>query len=70
MDLWVVAKDGQVYTTSSPGGGAYRPWSGMSAPRGGLQPGAPITAISRHANHMDLWVVAKDGQVYTTYWPH
>lgn len=30
--------------------------------------GAPITPLSRYQDHMDLFVVGRDGGVYNTYW--
>jgi hypothetical protein len=47
-------------------------WSGLYdnwRPIGGFFPaGAPITAVSRYAGELDLFVVGNDGRVYTSWW--
>lgn len=33
-----------------------------------IPPGAPVTALSRFQNHIDLFVSGRDGGVYSTFW--
>jgi hypothetical protein len=33
-----------------------------------IPPGAPVTALSRNPNHIDLFVSGRDGAVYSTFW--
>ena len=39
------------------------------APIGGFfPPGAPVTAISKSPNSIDLFITGNDGKVYTSWW--
>jgi hypothetical protein len=69
LDLFVTGSDGKVYTSWwSPESG----WSGIEKnwrPLGGVFPaGAPVTAVSRGQNQLDLFVTGSDGKVYTSWW--
>jgi hypothetical protein len=69
LDLFVVGYDGRVYTSWWHEGSD---WSGVNdnwRPIGGFFPvGAPVTAISRESDQLDLFVVGNDGRVYTSWW--
>ncbi|PHC03855.1 hypothetical protein COE99_25050, partial [Bacillus toyonensis] len=70
IDLFVVGNDGRVYTSWYHEGGD---WSGINdnwRSIGGVFPnGAPVSAVSRYPNHIDLFVVGNNGRVYTS-WYH
>ncbi|WP_057176780.1 hypothetical protein [Paraburkholderia caribensis] len=68
LDLFVVGNDGVVYTSwLAPGAD----WSGLGnkwRPIGGVFPaGAPIAAVARRPDNLDLFVVGNDGLVYTSW---
>jgi hypothetical protein len=69
LDLFVTGNDGRVYTEWWHAGGD---WSGLNnnwAPIGGFFPiGAPIAAVSRFRDQLDLFVIGNDGVVYTEWW--
>ena len=69
LDLFVVGKDGRVYTSWWQDGSD---WSGRNdnwEPIGGFFPaGAPVTAVARGSEHLDLFIVGNDGRVYTSSW--
>ncbi|MDM5254310.1 hypothetical protein O8D14_01510, partial [Bacillus toyonensis] len=69
LDLFVVGNDGRVYTSWWHNGSD---WSGINdnwRPIGGFFPkGAPVSAVARTPDHLDLFVVGNDGRVYTSWW--
>jgi hypothetical protein len=69
LDLFVVGNDGRVYTSWWSAG---NDWSGVNdnwRPLGGFFPaGAPVSAVARTPDNLDLFVIAKDGRVYTSWW--
>jgi hypothetical protein len=68
LDLFVVGYDGVVYTSWWTAG---RDWSGLRGwrPIGGFFPmGAEVSAVSRHADQLDLFITGNDGVVYTSWW--
>ncbi len=69
LDLFVVGNDGRVYTSWWSAG---RDWSGVNdtwRSLGGYFPvGAPVSAVARSPNNLDLFVVGNDGQMYTSWW--
>lgn len=69
LDLFVTGNDGVVYTSWWSAG---QDWSGVNnnwRPIGGFFPvGAPVSAVSRHEDQLDLFVVGNDGVVYTSWW--
>jgi extracellular elastinolytic metalloproteinase len=67
LDLFLVASDGGVYTTSRPGPStAWADWSRVGTANDRVPLLTPITAISIAPGRLDLFVVAADGGVYTT----
>jgi hypothetical protein len=69
LDLFVTGNDGKVYTSWwSPESG----WSGIDnnwRPLGGVFPaGAPVEALSRRPNQLDLFITGNDGSVHTLWW--
>ena len=69
LDLFVVGNDGRVYTSWWYAGSD---WSGINdnwRSIGGFFPaGAPLSATSRSANNLDVFVTGNDGRVYTSWW--
>jgi hypothetical protein len=69
LDLFVTGNDGRVYTSWWHQGGN---WSGIHdnwAPIGGyFPPAAPIAAVTRNPDHLDLFITGNDGRVYTSWW--
>jgi hypothetical protein len=69
LDLFVTGNDGKVYTSWWSQGSE---WSGINNNwrlLGGLFPaGAPVAAVSRNPNQLDLFVTGNDGKVYTSWW--
>ena len=73
IDLFVSGRDGAVYSTFwNAATGWHGHWFRLADARFGdaftIPPGAPVTAISRFANHLDLFVTGRDGAVYSTFW--
>jgi hypothetical protein len=68
LDAFVIGTDNRVYTA------AWEPdftdwWHGWWPLNGGVAaPGAHVTAVSRSADHLDVFVVGTDGGVYTAAW--
>ncbi|MFI7696973.1 hypothetical protein ACIBQ6_48450 [Nonomuraea sp. NPDC049655] len=69
IDLFVVGNDGRVYTSWWYEGLG---WSGIRdnwRSIGGFFPkGAPVTAIAKSPNSIDLFITGNDGRVYTSWW--
>ena len=71
LDLFVCGNDGRVYTAWWNDGNG---WSSADDDRwkssigGSFPPGAPIAAITRSPNDIDLFICDSDGRVYTAWW--
>jgi hypothetical protein len=69
LDLFVVGNDGRVYTSWWYAGSD---WSGINdnwRSLGGFFPvGAPVSAVARTPDNLDLFIVGNDGRVYTSWW--
>jgi hypothetical protein len=69
LDLFITGNDGRVYTSWWHQG--YE-WSGIHdnwASIGGFFPNrAPVTALARNPDHLDLFINGNDGRVYTSWW--
>jgi hypothetical protein len=69
LDLFIVGIDGIAYTSWWTAG---NDWSGANnnwRPIGGFFPAsAPIAAVSRNPNQLDLFVVGNDRGIYTSWW--
>ncbi|WP_236142604.1 hypothetical protein [Nostoc sp. CMAA1605] len=70
IDLFVVGNNKKVYTSYSIDGGSN--WSGINDDwqqiGGEFPPGAPVSAVARKPEIIDLFVVGYDGRVYTSWW--
>jgi hypothetical protein len=69
IDLFVTGNDGRVYTSWWHEGAD---WSGVNdnwRSIGGFFPvGAPLAALARMPNQLDVFVTGNDGRVYTSWW--
>jgi hypothetical protein len=69
LDVFVTGGDGRVYTSWWHQG---QDWSGLQnnwRSLGGYFPaGAPVTAVARTPDILDLFIVGGDGRVYTSWW--
>ena len=69
LDLFLVGYNGVVYTSWWTAGSD---WSGINndwrAIGGFFTPGAPVAAVSRNPNQLDLFVTGNNGVVYTSWW--
>ena len=69
LDLFITGGDGRVYTSWWHAG---TEWSGINdnwrSIGGVFPPGAPVAAVSREPNHLDLFITGNDGRVYTSWW--
>jgi hypothetical protein len=64
LDVFITGNDGRVYTSAWTDGMA---WNGLNGwfDIGGVFPvGAPVSAVSRAPDHLDLFVVGNNGRVY------
>ena len=76
IDLFVVGHDGGVYSTNWDQGDGYLGWCAewyrLTDPSYGDQftvpPGSTVTALSRFRDHIDLFVVGREGGIYSTFW--
>ncbi len=69
LDLFTVGMDGAVYTTWWYAGADWAAVSHNWKRIGGIfPPGAPITAIAKSPDSIDLFVIGGDGRVYTSWW--
>jgi hypothetical protein len=68
LDVFVTSSGGSIMTA------AWEPdfadgWHGWWQINGGAAaPGAPVNAVSRSADHLDVFVVGTDSRVYTAAW--
>lgn len=69
LDIFLAAPDGSVMTAAwdqNVEKGNWRGWWGVAG--GKIPSGAPVTAVSRDPNKLDLFVVAPNGTVMTAAW--
>ena len=73
IDLFVSGRDGGVYSTFwDANGGWFNHWFRLGDPNFGdnftVPPGSRVSALSRFQDHIDLFVMGRDGGVYSTFW--
>jgi hypothetical protein len=73
IDLFVSGRDGGVYSTFwDVNGGWFGHWFRLGDPNFGdnftVPPGSRVRALSRYSDHIDLFVMGRDGGVYSTFW--
>lgn len=70
IDLFVVGDDGKVYSswwaTGSDWSGQGDKWGSVGG--GSFPPGVKVSAVSRHGDHLDLFVVDSNGDVRSCWW--
>jgi hypothetical protein len=69
LDVFVAGKDGKTYTAAwdrKIADGQWRGWWNILT--GAIPPGGTVTAVSRHPNKLDIFLVSTDGGVYTAAW--
>jgi hypothetical protein len=77
LDAFFASESGEVYTAAwEPGAAGWRSWPitarlrpGSGGPLPAIAPASPVTVVSRSADHLDAFVVASDGSVYSAAWP-
>jgi Papain-like cysteine protease AvrRpt2 len=69
LDLFICGNDGRVYTSWWSAGSD---WSGINdswRPIGGFFPAAaPVAAVARHPDHLDLFIRGNDDQIWSEWW--
>ena len=73
IDLFVAGRDGGIYSTFwNSDHGWFNHWFRLGDPNFGdgftVPPGSRVTAQARDPNIIDLFVVGRDGGIYSTYW--
>ena len=73
IDLFVAGRDGGVYSTFwDANGGWFNRWFRLIDNNFGdnftVPPGSRVSAVSRFQDHIDLFVMGRDGGVYSTFW--
>jgi hypothetical protein len=73
IDLFVTGRDGGVYSTFwDANGGWFNHWFRLvdtNFPDSfTVPPGSVVSSMSRFQDHIDLFVVGRDGGVYSTFW--
>jgi hypothetical protein len=73
IDLFVSGRDGGVYSTFwDANGGWFNHWFRLTDSNFGdnftIPPGAPVSCVSRYQDHIDLFVMGRDGAMYSTFW--
>jgi hypothetical protein len=73
IDLFVSGRDGAIYSTFwDQSSGWFNRWFRLADTNFGdhftVPPGSKISAMSRFQDHIDLFVVGRDGGIYSTFW--
>jgi hypothetical protein len=69
IDLFGVDDDGRVTTAWWRAGEGWAPAGAAFSPIGGFfAAGAPVSAVARSSDRLDMFVSAEDGLVYTSWW--
>ena len=69
LDIFVAGNDGQIWTAAwEPDIAGWRGWWQIGDLNPGVEPGTPVSAVSRAKDKLDIFVPAKDEQVWTASW--
>jgi hypothetical protein len=69
IDLYAVDADGRVRTAWWRAGVGWAPGDGSFSPIGGyFRAAAPVTAVARSRENIDVFITGEDGLVYTSWW--
>ena len=68
IDTFVIGNNGGIYTTGQTGGGVWEAWHAVGDPGAGenVPTNSVVSAISRRANRLDIFVVGHNGGIYTS----
>jgi hypothetical protein len=70
LDVFVVGNNGRIYTAAwdqNVSQGKWRGWWNIQEGKD-CPPGAPVSAVSRDPNKLDVFVVGNNGRIYTAAW--
>jgi hypothetical protein len=71
LDGYVVGREGQVFTNFVVDNGPFNGWTALADPRFPdgftVPPGSPVSAVKRNDRQLDLFVVGREGQVFTNF---
>jgi hypothetical protein len=69
LDIFVAGSDGKIYTAAWDQNVANAQWRGWwNTLTGAVPAGGTISAVSRDANKLDIFIVGNDGGIYTAAW--
>ena len=69
LDIFMISKDGGIRTAAWELGVADGKWRGWWRIQSGLgTPGAPVSAVARSPDNLDIFAVANDGTIRTAAW--
>jgi hypothetical protein len=71
LDVFFAHKDGSIWTSYWVDGDAKKDWGTFQLPgsgAGSAPDGAPIAAVARTANNLDIFYAGSSGQIVTSYW--
>jgi hypothetical protein len=68
QDLFVTGHDGQVMSTWWEGAKGWQPWFAIHPESATGAPGQSVTAVWSNPQHLDLFIMGRDGRVMSTWW--
>jgi hypothetical protein len=68
LDLFVLGSDGGVESTYWDASGGWGDWFRIGPEAATFPGGNTVTAVARTPDHLDLFVVANNGGIYSSYW--
>jgi hypothetical protein len=69
VDTWVIGKDGALWNAGYWDGTWHAPYKVPTCPAGTFNPGSQLAVNSRTPGMVDIWVVGKDGALWSAgYW--
>jgi len=68
LDIWAVGNDGNVWSAYWSESSGWSVWFSLGAPPARFAAKAPIAAVARMPGQLDLFAVAKDGNVWSLAW--
>ncbi|WP_224363906.1 beta-lactamase family protein [Hyalangium versicolor] len=69
LDVFVAGSDGKTYTAAWAADVASGQWRGWwNILTGAIPAGGSVSAVSRHPNKLDVFLISTDGNVYTAAW--
>jgi len=68
LDLFATAKDGKAWSAAWSEVSGWSTWFSLGSAPAGFAGGAPLAAVARDPERLDLWAVGKDGSVWSAAW--